>query len=701
MSEADSSPASGARPTAGAYVAVLAECSRLLGERTAAQLGALHNDLLREVQTALRETYDALRSDVFAELLRTLRQHGPVAAEAFPPHFQRVSRERLSRSVRASSASTRGAGSHGELSLLDDKVFSESLAVRTQAHVLAGPCEDELSQLLARVARMFDEDEVDEARNPLAPEAVAEALKHACWTLECSDPAREALFIHSARLLAPAMPQAYRALNEYLTERRVLPRLRPNVRRGGARPQRRPDVAAGGTADIVRRLVAPASAPQAASPFGGAQAGNASPVVLDALARLQRGEGEVELGGECFRVNPDAADTMNVLRALLDAGLARQVGALDRVVIDVVATLFDFIFDDERVPEAMKGLIGRLQLPVLRLALSDHDFFSNREHAARRLINTLAQAAATWDGEVTPRCALYRAAEPLVHRIQNAGGAELGVFVDALRRLEAFLTEQDRLADAKAAKLTTALSAREAQEIARNIAAGTVAPHVDDVTLPTLVRDLLRDWWSAVLADAALASEEGEDGDAWQDALATMDDLVWSVRPKSGGEERQRLVRMLPGLLARLRSGLDNRRMPETARDGFFAALVRHHAKAIKNDMQTPSSPTSVGPCATPAAKPEAAEHDGLDELHRGDWVELALEAGQRRAVRLSWVSPARTMFLFTNRQGARALALTRGELARRFERGEALLIDDEPLMDRLVADVLEAYRPQPTGAMP
>jgi hypothetical protein len=89
---------------------------------------------------------------------------------------------------------------------------------------------------------------------------------------------------------------------------------------------------------------------------------------------------------------------------------------------------------------------------------------------------------------------------------------------------------------------------------------------------------------------------------------------------------------------------------------------------------------------------------DELDMLERGTWIELRLESGERRAVRLTWISPARTMYLFANRQGQRALALTRSELARKFNTGEALLVDDEPLMDRLVADVLDDYKPASEG---
>jgi hypothetical protein len=85
-------------------------------------------------------------------------------------------------------------------------------------------------------------------------------------------------------------------------------------------------------------------------------------------------------------------------------------------------------------------------------------------------------------------------------------------------------------------------------------------------------------------------------------------------------------------------------------------------------------------------------ESERVDSLVRGNWIELKDEAGDIRRVRLTWVSPARTMYLFANRQGQRALALTRSELIRRFEADEAQMADEELLLDRVVDDVLDGF---------
>lgn len=702
MAVNDSEPA----PEASAstpYGGILAECCRIVRERTGNALAALQPVVILDIEEMHRATYDAVRSDMIAELLRALRMHGFSLPREFDLAFERLWRERARGRRRSDRMYQTDTLPDIELALIDDRIFSETLAIRAQAAVLRNACEAELRELLPRLAVMISGGhELDEACNPLGPAAIAEALKHACWAVDCSLEAREILYALLARKLADDLSSTYGQVGKLLAERRVLPRLRPAIQRGGGRNiTRRAQATPADAAEVLKQLLAPAgSGPADTLPhsgrFGNVRPDGNLPAVLNTLGRLQRGERQIEVGGQTLQFDPGAAETMNILRSLLDAGIGKQLGALDGIVIDVVATLFDFIFEDERVPSVMKALIGRLQLPVLKLALTDHAFFSNRQHPARRLINVLAEAASTWDGELNTESSLYQIAEPLVARIHDTGGEDTTAFADSLDTLQAFLSEQERVAEEKAAPLASQLGSREVLEIARSIATDAVAPHVADPALPQALRDMLRARWSIVLTEAA--RNGGENGEAWLAAIGTMEDLVWSVRPKTNAKDRQRLVGLLPGLLARVQAGLETSGMPASHRHVFFSDLVKLHAAAVKNGMLP--AVNTVDP-APPAVQPQAqfVPQDGLDDLRRGDWLELKLESGKRCAVRLTWISPARTMFLFSNRQGVRAIALTRAELARRFDREEALLIDDEPLMDRLVSNVLNEYQPDAEGS--
>lgn len=669
------------------YAGVMAECSRILHRHASQALTTLNATLTVEIDTLWRQTYDAGESETLGELLRALMR----SDDALPREFARELERLMRQSVRRPASQERNYRAQNfadvVLSLVDDVVFSETLLVGNQARLLHNACENELRELMPRIAAMTGSDgDSGEAHNPIAPEIIAEALKHACWAIDCGLQARQALLTHVTGRIAGELPAAYRAINSHLVERKVLARARASVRRGG-RPGQPPVQRTPDTADMLRRLL-----DRETQTTARLQHDAANDEIMHALTRLQSGHSDFDLGGQHFSISASGADTANVVRALLDAGLNRQVGTLDAVIIDIVATLFDFIFDDDRVPTQMKALIGRLQLPVLKLALSDHEFFSDRQHPARRLINTLAQAASTWDGEFSEEASLYQIADPLVQHIQDCGGKDHTAFATALAALDAFLSEQERLADEKAVTLTDRLTEREVAQIARSVAASTLAPYLADATLPDVLHDMLDQHWVEVLAKAA--REGGENGDTWIEAVSTIDDLIWSTRPKGSAEERQRLVGLLPGLIARLKRGLESCDMSDEARSSFFAELVKLHANAIKNGMQTAVNRTRP-PSGSAEASAAFPPDDGLDELKRGDWLELQIEAAQRIAVRLTWISPARTMFLFANRQGVRAVALTRTELARKFERGEALLIDDEPLMDRLVANVLDEYQPQ------
>lgn len=418
--------------------------------------------------------------------------------------------------------------------------------------------------------------------------------------------------------------------------------------------------------------------------------------VTDLLARLQKGETTASLGGQSFSLPQPVPDATNLVTSLLDAGLGQHLGEAGALILEVVATLFDRIFDDSRIPAPVKRLIGRLQIPVLQLAMVDHGFFSLRAHPARRLINALAHAGTTWDGEVTADTALYRAADAGVRRIASEFAADPDVFARCQHDFDAFLAEQDRHADERAATLTERLKQREEHELAREVARKSIAAPLAKDGIPDTVRTFAETTWLNVLTRARL--EGGEEGAAWREAVATLEGVVWSVLPKYDPASRQEMVQRLPVLLRGVKAGMARVGVDEVTQKAFFAELVHLHATALKAGM-TPAA-AALKPALNPASRaagvaageptPQSLE---LDLLSRGSWIELRDESGGIRRLRLSWISPARTMYLFANRQGQRALALTRHELTRRFATGEAATASEEALLDRVVDDVLDEFQ--------
>src|SRR6202008_3160915 len=69
----------------------------------------------------------------------------------------------------------------------------------------------------------------------------------------------------------------------------------------------------------------------------------------------------------------------------------------ERATIEVVALLFASILTEERIPTAVRVWFARLQMPVLRVALAEPDFFSSAQHPARRLIDRMGACVMGFD----------------------------------------------------------------------------------------------------------------------------------------------------------------------------------------------------------------------------------------------------------------------------------------------------------------
>ena len=177
---------------------------------------------------------------------------------------------------------------------------------------------------------------------------------------------------------------------------------------------------------------------------------------------------------------------------------------------------------------------------------------------------------------------------------------------------------------------------------------------------------------------------------------------------------------MLRNLLKRLQGGLVNIPWEPGGREQFMTNLVEAHAAAVKPSLASAPMPTTAvaeaaaaaaeeatakgdvetaakarklaeamapAPAPPPPEPPPEVPQDRFAEiaatLDRGMWVEFEGEDGQLAFAKLAWVSPLRGTYLFTNRQGQKAVSLSADELAERFRNDRARLVEAEPLVDR------------------
>jgi hypothetical protein len=283
---------------------------------------------------------------------------------------------------------------------------------------------------------------------------------------------------------------------------------------------------------------------------------------------------------------------------------------VDDLMLEVVTLLFDYILDDKAVPAALKALIGRLQIPMLKVAILDKALFARKSHPARRLLNTLAEAAVGWDETRDCNDELFRAIERIVQRILADFDRNVELFSELLAELEGFLASQEQRAQQRAELSVKILQGRERLDLAKAMAGAEVQRCLAVDGIPRAVREFIDRHWRNLLV--VTHNREGESSDLWQSRVRMMETLLWSVTPKRTPGERRELLAALPAFVRSLNETIRAIGMADDERDHFVAALARCQAAALKGetvaDEVSPPAPAPERPAHTvAAAEPETA----------------------------------------------------------------------------------------------
>ena len=611
------------------------------------------------------------------------------------------------------------------MTLVSYEEMDQKLALGRASRALELASAEELAALNMRLACLLEKESMSVAENPFRPEAFLSIL-YTAWCEYNPDVNAHTMILPMLRAdILFDLQVILRSLNETLVLRGILPDLQESYRiRKTDRTQSQEKNIEENKVKVEEKLREFLSESGQRSPSMGAglagrfDAAQGQFPDLSALANLSHAANYNPTATPLFQYLADMQKGMAIrqlvagaqdvvrLSQLKDQMPEMASSGVEKNTLDLLSKVFDSVFRSEDIPPQVKDLIGLLQVPVLKAALMDKEFFFQEAHPARRLIDLLSKYSASWDQQKGTDDPLFQTMQRNVGRVQREFDQQVNLFDEVVSDLENFMAkEEEARAAALQAPITRALQ-REKFKQANQSARNEVALRVGSGEVEAFVETFLENRWTKVLTLAYSVKEEKPHAIA--DAIKTMDDLIWSVKPKITLEQRQQMVNRLPAILARLNKWLSVIKWEDADRMQFFAELAECHASIVRAPLDlTPERQLEIAvEVAQKAAerrleKRKAEEANKVEEpvlddfakmvaeLERGVWLQFTNKDDSKQNVRLAWVSPMRSLYIFTSSQKEKSFSISTEDLEQNFRNHTAQILELDKVVDRALMEAV------------
>lgn len=714
---------------------------------------------------------DSVAQDTCLEVMREFRLKKKEIEKAF---FTEVARgfKAIASSSGAPRPQLESIGGIDGLSLMETEEVEQSVAIEAMVNKARDAFSTGLYQMHTRLDALMLHTTVDKSNSPLDPQYICQAFKDATQIVECDIKYRLIFFKLFQRHVLDSYDRVVDNCNFHLAKEGILPDLKgtPTKLRKAAMRKAKPNASAQpAPAQQKQAQPAPVDAANeffvqlqtllasvrdvtsvigsAAGPIGsmsGQAREIASADLMGMLSSIQQTQprGEAVISGDI----QSKINVRNTLTNLLKQKEAQQgpqkVGQADADVINLVSMLFDFILDDDNLPVRVKALIGRLQIPYLKVAIQDKSFLNSGSHPARRLLNELARAGIGLNdvADQIKNDMVFKKISETVQKVLSEFVDDVSFFDVTLNEFTEYMRQEVRRSEMIEQRTKSAEEGRIRSEEAKKEVALAVQEKVKDKLLPTVVAKIIEGPWSNYLYLVYL--KQGAESKAWISGLRLIDQLIKSVSPIENEADRKNLFNMVPGLLKMLRGGFaaislnpfemgemlkeleqiqmevmrgskpdyledieqakepSDRLLEAVSRDmqGDVAAqeraiespIIQHTEKVAQLEVtrKIPEQQTVRLPQLS-----EADEHLVLArKLQVGAWLEM-IEEDQKVRCKLAAHIKSVDKMIFVNRSGMKVMEKTLLEIAYDLKSGKLVVLEDSLLFDRALESVISNLR--------
>jgi hypothetical protein len=456
-----------------------------------------------------------------------------------------------------------------------------------------------------------------------------------------------------------------------------------------------------------------------------------SPALAEAMGRhvtQVQTQVQTEVGGDTAGevvVYDDAA----VERAAVD--LRERTGELkkkaattsEKATIEIVALMFQSILAEERIPAAVRVWFARLQMPVLRVALAEPEFFGTLQHPARQLIDRMGSCVLGFNAAAIGGSALEIEIKRVVQVIEQYPETGRRVFQLVYDEFQKFLSKYltEKSDTQRLVSVAQQVEQKETMAIQYTI---ELRKMLSDIPVRDEIREFLFKVWAEVLAVAAV-----KHGPQHQETVVlkkSAADLVWSASAKPNRVERSKVIQELPALLQRLRKGMSLMGLQgaeqekhikvigDTLADAFMSKTesipqtqIDAIGKRLANledfiaddpsvdleldqdslEMMLGIDASMIEVVADGGSRPSDAMLAWAAELQQGNWFTLD-HNGKVHQVQYVWRSQRGQLHLFASSEG-RSFLVQMKRLASYLQAGLLLPAEEEALTVRATRDAL------------
>jgi diguanylate cyclase (GGDEF)-like protein len=366
--------------------------------------------------------------------------------------------------------------------------------------------------------------------------------------------------------------------------------------------------------------------------------------------------------------------------------------------IDLVDNLFTDLSTEIDVTPDLKPVVGDLQIPLAKLALLEPQFFANRSHPARGVIDKVAQLSSSAN---YPNKALESRVSGIIDNIVDGYEEDSSVFESALEQLDMLSEQQHKALERNVERVVKTQDGQQKLQKAHAAVDKILRSRIRPPKAPKPIVDLVNNGWRDLLTLTYV--KEGPYSRAWKDYVKTLDLLsLWLIEKQRGGVSEEMLVER--GLEAEPFIDMVQQQISEALPTSIAHEPVLVNLKEVLSGRaeleMTPVEHPAIEDLPNPEEVREKVDTlprlrrwvKRVEDLEKGSWLTYRDQEGARRRMQLAWISEKEDRFIFVNERGQKVADLTGIELARQLSRGvrPPTATEDLPLVDQSMYKTLE-----------